>query len=187
RPGRDRCLAQSIRRHALVVTDGEHFIGWANTYLDVPAADNMVLLGTTTQSIGLGFNSAVGVAAAAGTDKMTVLVTGDGGGLMALADAESFIREAHRGVIVVVNDAAYGAEIHQYGTKGIDKAPMLIPEVDFAALLGAFGARSKIIHNLEDLEDFRAWVNSDEPGTYALDCRVSRDIIAPFMQELMKN
>lgn len=176
-----------VPANRLVVTDGGHFIGWANTYLDVPAADNMVLLGTTTQSIGLGFNSAVGVAAAAGTDKMTVLVTGDGGGLMALADAESFIREAHRGVIVVVNDAAYGAEIHQYGTKGIDKAPMLIPEVDFAALLGAFGARSKIIHNLEDLEDFRAWVNSDEPGTYALDCRVSRDIIAPFMQELMKN
>src|SRR5699024_12840810 len=94
-----------IPSQRLVVTDGGHFIGWANTHLDVPAADNMVLLGTTTQSIGLGFSSAVGVAAAAGEEKMTVLVSGEGGGLMALADAESFVRQAHRGVIVVVNDA----------------------------------------------------------------------------------
>lgn len=174
-----------IPSQRLVVTDGGHFIGWANTHLDVPAADNMVLLGTTTQSIGLGFSSAVGVAAAAGEEKMTVLVTGDGGGLMALADAESFVRQAHRGVIVVVNDAAYGAEIHQYATKGVSAAPMLIPEVNFARLLSALGARATVIHTLEDLADFRAWVDSQETGTYVLDCRVSREIIAPFMQELM--
>ena len=137
--------------------DGGHFIGWANTHLDVPAADNMVLLGMTTQSIGLGFSFAVGLAAAAGKEQMTVLVNG----------------------------AAYGAEIHQYATKGVSAAPMLIPEVNFARLLSALGARATVIHTLEDLADFRAWVDSKETGTYVLDCRVSREIIAPFMQELM--
>lgn len=146
-----------ITSQRLVVTDGGHFIGWANTHLDVPAADNMVLLGTTTQSIGLGFSFAVGLAAAAGKEQMTVLV----------------------------NDAAYGAEIHQYATKGVSGAPMLIPEVNFAHLLSALGARATVIHTLEDLADFRAWVDSQETGTYVLDCRVSREIIALFMQELM--
>lgn len=180
-----RSINDILPRERIIVTDGGHFIGWANTYLDVPAPDHMVLLGTATQSIGLGFQSAVGVAAAAGREKMSVLVTGDGGGLMAVADAESFIRQAHRGVIIVINDAAYGAEIHQYGTKGLAAEPMLIPEVDFAGLLGAVGARSKIIRGLADLADFEAWVESGEPGTYALDCRVSREVIAPYMQEMI--
>ena len=181
-----REINKTLPAERIVVTDGGHFIGWANTYLDVPAADHMVLLGTATQSIGLGFNSAVGVATAAGRKKMSVLVTGDGGGLMAMADAESFIRQAHRGVIVVINDAAYGAEIHQYGTKGLQEEPMLIPEVDFATILAGMGARSKIIRTLDDLREFHDWVNSGEPGTYALDCRVSRAVIAPYMQEFIR-
>lgn len=181
-----REINDALPAERIVVTDGGHFIGWANTYLDVPAADHMVLLGTATQSIGLGFNSAVGVATAAGKDKMSVLVTGDGGGLMAMADAESFIRQAHRGVIVVINDAAYGAEIHQYGTKGLQEEPMLIPEVDFATILAGMGARSQVVRTLDDLSEFQEWVNSGEPGTYALDCRVSRAVIAPYMQEFIR-
>lgn len=66
-----------------------------------------MLLGTTTQPIGLGFSFAVGLAATAGKEQMTVLVNG----------------------------AAYGAEFHQYTTKGISAAPMLIPELDFAPLI----------------------------------------------------
>lgn len=174
-----------LPRERVVATDGGHFIGWANTYLDVPAPDHMVLLGTATQSIGLGFQTAVGVAAATGETKTAVLVTGDGGGMMAVADADSFIRQAHRGVVVVINDAAYGAEIHQYGTKGLAEAPMLIPEVDFAGMLGALGARSRIIRELADLADFEQWVAGGESGTYVLDCRVSRNIIAPYMQEMI--
>ena len=38
---------------------------------------------------------------------------------------------------MIFNDAAYGAEVHQYGVRGIDERPMLIPEVDFA------GARAR--------------------------------------------
>ncbi|WP_018296864.1 thiamine pyrophosphate-binding protein [Corynebacterium lubricantis] len=179
-------INKALPRERIIATDGGHFIGWANTYLDVPAPDHMVLLGTATQSIGLGFQTAVGVAAAAGTDKMSVLVTGDGGGLMAIADAESFVRQANRGVIIVINDAAYGAEIHQYGSKGLAEAPMLIPEVNFAGLLSAVGARSQIVRGLDDLADFEAWVATGKSGTYALDCRVSRDIIAPYMQEMIR-
>lgn len=174
-----------IPQERVIAIDGGHFIGWANTYLDVPAADHMVLLGTASQAIGLGFPTAVGVATAAGKDKISVLVTGDGGGMMAIADAESFIRQAHRGVVVVINDAAYGAEIHQYGSRGLAERPMLIPELDFAGVLGALGARSRIIRKLADLADFEQWMAAGETGTYVLDCRVSRQVVAPFMQDMI--
>lgn len=176
-------LNRALPKDKLVASDGGHFIGWANMYLDLPAADSINLLGTAFQSIGLGFPTGVGVATAAGT-RTTVLVTGDGGGLMGFADAESFVRTAHRGVVVVFNDAAYGAEIHQYATKGLRDEPMLIPEVDFAGLFRALGAKAEVIRELDDLAGFEEWMRTDARGTYVLDCRVSPQVVAPYMQEI---
>ncbi|QGU06822.1 Sulfoacetaldehyde acetyltransferase [Corynebacterium occultum] len=180
-----RELNQILPAEKLIATDGGHFIGWPNTYLDLAGPDNIVLLGTAFQSIGLGFPTAVGVAAAAGEEKLAVLVTGDGGGVMALADAETFIRTAHRGLVIVLNDAAYGAEIHQYGSRGLRETAMLIPEINFAAVLGALGAETKVVRELGDLRDFREWLERGEPGTYVLDCRISPNVIAPYMQEII--
>lgn len=176
-------LNRILPKDKLVASDGGHFIGWANMYFDLPAADSINLLGTAFQSIGLGFPTGVGVAAAAG-ERLTVLVTGDGGGLMGFADAESFVRTAHRGAVIVFNDAAYGAEIHQYATKGLREEPMLIPEVDFAGLFRALGAKADVIRGLEDLAAFEQWVQTGSRGTYVLDCRVSPQIIAPWMREV---
>lgn len=177
-------LNDILPRERVVVTDGGHFLAWPCMYLDVPGPDHLVLVGTAFESIGLGFGSAVGVVEAAG-DRLTVLVTGDGGGLMALSDAESVLRRVNatggRCVIVVVNDAAYGAEIHQYGTKGVAEAPMLIPEVDFAALLGVFGAPGTVVRALADLGPMHDWLATGESGTWVLDCRVSRAVVAPFL------
>ena len=53
----------------------------------------MMMVGTAFQSIGLGFASVPG-AALAKPDATIVLTTGDGGGLMALADLESAVRVA---------------------------------------------------------------------------------------------
>ena len=106
-------------------------------YWPVASPDRMMMVGTAFQSIGLGFPSVPG-AALAKPDATIVLTTGDGGGLMALADLESAVRVAGgRGLAVVWNDAAYGAEVNLYGLKGLAEAPMLIPQVDFAACRGS--------------------------------------------------
>ncbi|THJ68594.1 thiamine pyrophosphate-binding protein [Arthrobacter echini] len=167
-----------------VVQDGGHFIGWAPGYLRVPSPNRMIMVGTALQSIGLGFPSAVGAARAL-PDSTVVLCTGDGGALMALADLDSFIRTARRAVIVVFNDAAYGAEIHQYAVRGIDAGPMMIDEVDFAALATALGARGRTISSFGDLDDVAAWLGSDDDGVLLLDCKVSQQVVAPYMQELV--
>ncbi|GAB3700738.1 thiamine pyrophosphate-binding protein [Corynebacterium nasicanis] len=177
-------LNEVLPRERIIVTDGGHFIAWPCMYLDVPGPDHLVLVGTGFESIGLGFGSAVGVIEAAG-NRLTVLVTGDGGGLMALADAETVLRRVEatggRCLIVVVNDAAYGAEVHQYGWQGVPEEAMLIPEVDFTAVLGAFGARGSVVRTLEDLREAEKWLAAGGSGTWVLDCRVSRTVVAPYL------
>ncbi|HXH36578.1 MAG TPA: thiamine pyrophosphate-binding protein [Plantibacter sp.] len=167
-----------------IVQDGGHFIGWAATYFDVPSPDRLIMVGTAYQSIGLGFPSAVG-AAAAGHTGTTVLCTGDGGGLMALPDLDTVIRTVPSGVVIVFNDAAYGAEIHQYGSRGLAHAPMLIDEVDFAGIARALGGHGLTIDTLADLEGLADWVRDGADGVLLLDCRVSTTIVAPYLAEMV--
>jgi thiamine pyrophosphate-dependent acetolactate synthase large subunit-like protein len=169
----------------VVVQDGGHFIGWGPMYLRIPSPDRLLMVGTAFQTIGLGLPSAVG-AGRARPESTIVLCTGDGGALMGLADLETVVRSVRRGVIVVFNDAAYGAEVHQYGARGIDEAPMLIPEVDFAALGAAVGATSAVIRSLDDLGALETWLASDEDGVFLADLRVSREIVAPYMHEVVE-
>jgi thiamine pyrophosphate-dependent acetolactate synthase large subunit-like protein len=172
----------------VVVSDGGHFIGWANMYWPVASPDRMLMVGTAYQSIGLGFPSVPG-AALAQPDAVVVLTTGDGGGLMALADLESAVRvAAGRGLAVVWNDAAYGAEVNLYGLQGLSREPMLIPEVDFAGLARSVGADGVVVRSLDDLDALEAWAArpaSDRPFLL-LDCRISGDVVAPYQREIIR-
>ncbi|MFV0320188.1 MAG: thiamine pyrophosphate-binding protein [Microbacterium sp.] len=180
--------AHASTRDRVVVSDGGHFIGWANMYWPVASPDRMMMVGTTYQSIGLGFPSVPG-AAAARPESTIVLSTGDGGGLMALADLESAVRVAGgRGLTVVWNDGAYGAEVNLYGLKGLAPGPMLIPEVDFAGLGRSVGAEGVVVRTLDDLERLASW--AAEPAAsrpfLLLDVRISDTVIAPYQQEIIR-
>ncbi|RWZ52681.1 thiamine pyrophosphate-binding protein [Labedella phragmitis] len=172
----------------VVVSDGGHFIGWANMYWPVSSPDRMIMVGTAYQSIGLGFPSVAG-AAQARPGSTIVLTTGDGGGLMALSDLETAVRVAGgRGLAVVWNDAAYGAEVNLYGLQGLAKAPMLIPEVDFAGLAAAVGAEGVAVRSMADLERLASWAATpvDERRFLLLDLRISPDVVAPYQQEIVR-
>ncbi|QEO13637.1 thiamine pyrophosphate-binding protein [Agromyces intestinalis] len=181
-------VAELLPEDRVVVSDGGHFIGWANMYWPVASPDRMVMVGTAYQSIGLGFPSVAGAAAAL-PDATVVLTTGDGGGLMALADLETAVRTAGgRGLAVVWNDAAYGAEVHLYGRKGLAQAPMRIPEVDFAALAAAVGAEGVVVRELADLDRLGTWAGeaSDRRRFLLLDCRISPTVMAPYQHEIIR-
>jgi thiamine pyrophosphate-dependent acetolactate synthase large subunit-like protein len=181
-------IAELLPEDRVVVSDGGHFIGWANMYWPVASPDRMMMIGTAYQSIGLGFPSVPG-AALARPESTIVLTTGDGGGLMALADLESAVRVAGgRGLAVVWNDAAYGAEVNLYGLKGLAREPMLIPEVDFAALAAGVGAEGVVVRTLADLDRLAEWAGQDAASRpfLLLDLRISGDVIAPYQQEIIR-
>lgn len=177
-------LERILPQERSVVMDGGHFIGWAPMYLSVPDPQAMVLVGTAFQSIGLGFGSAAGVSAAR-PDRTTVFFSGDGGGLMGLADLETFLRTTRRGVVVALNDSAYGAELHQYAAKGLHEQAMLIDEVDFAALGRAMGADGAKITDLAGLARLEQWLAGHEEGVFVLDVAISQKVVAEFMSASM--
>lgn len=182
-------IAELLPDDRVVVTDGGHFLGWVNMFWPVAAPDRMMTIGTAYQSIGLGFSSVAG-AARAKPDSTVVLATGDGGGLMALADLETAVRvAAGHGIAVVWNDAAYSAEVTLYGrAKGLALDSMLIPEVDFAALGEAVGAEGVVVRTIADLDRLGSW--AAEPAAsrsfLVLDCRISGEVVAPYQQEIIR-
>jgi len=183
-----RRIAELLPEDRVVVSDGGHFIGWANMYWPVAAPDRMMMIGTAFQSIGQGWPSVVG-AALARRSSTIVLTSGDGGGLMAIADLESAVRAAAgRGMAVIWNDAAYGAEVNLYGLKGLAEGPMLIPEVDFAAFGAAVGAEGVVVRTLADLERLETWAAEDAATRrfLLLDLRISGAVIAPYQQEIIR-
>ncbi|MFJ6272338.1 thiamine pyrophosphate-binding protein [Pseudarthrobacter oxydans] len=169
-----------------VVQDGGHFIGWAPMYWNIPRPQDLVMVGTAFQSIGLGLASAVGAARALEDGRTLVLASGDGGFLMGLADLESLIGAARSAIVVIYNDAAYGAEIHQYGSQGLTEKPMLIPEVDFSGVARALGAESAIIRSLADLSALQDWIDAGAQGTFVADCRITSSVRAPWLSEWMQ-
>ncbi|MCK0112416.1 thiamine pyrophosphate-binding protein [Ornithinimicrobium sp. F0845] len=183
-----RRIAELLPEDRVVVSDGGHFIAWANMYWPVAAPDRMLMIGTAYQAIGQGFPSVAG-AARAKPDSTVVLTTGDGGGLMALADLETAVRVAGgRGLAVVWNDRAYGAEIHLYGRKGFAREPMLIDEVDFAGLARAVGAEGVVVRTLDDLAALAVWTQrpvADRPFLL-LDLRISGEVMAPYQREVIR-
>jgi acetolactate synthase-1/2/3 large subunit len=181
-------IGELLPSDRVVVSDGGHFIGWANMYWAVASPDRMMMIGTAFQAIGFGLASVAG-AAMAKPDSTIVLSTGDGGGLMALADLETAVRVAGgRGLAVVWNDAAYGAEINLYGLKGLAEAPMRIPEVDFAALASAVGAQGVVVRALEDLDALAHWAArpSELRPFLLLDVRISVDVLSPHQEEIIR-
>jgi thiamine pyrophosphate-dependent acetolactate synthase large subunit-like protein len=178
-------IAELLPEDRHVTSDGGHFIGWANMFWPVASPERMVMVGTAYQTIGLGFSTVAGVAAAA-PDSTVVVTTGDGGGLMAIADLETTIRTAKSSVIVVWNDGSYGAEVHLYGAMGLDEAPMRIPDVNFAGIAAALGATGVRVDSLADLDALGTWRNAGAQGTILLDCRISRTVVAPYQREIQR-
>ncbi|MCI4012867.1 thiamine pyrophosphate-binding protein [Brevibacterium sp. ZH18] len=181
-------LGELMPEDRVVVSDGGHFIAWANMFWEPSAPDRLAMVGTAFQSIGLGWHSVAG-AARANQDSTIVLTTGDGGGAMALSDLDTAIRSAGgRGMAVVFNDAAYGAEVNLYGLKGLNKAPMLIDEIDFAALGSAAGGQGVAVRSLADLEVVNEWKKTpvNERKFLVLDLRISGAVIAPYQEEVIR-
>ena len=178
-------LAELLPGDRHVTSDGGHFIGWANMFWPVAAPERMIMVGTAFQTIGLGLATVPGVAAAA-PESTVVLTVGDGGCLMGLADLHTAITSAASCVIVVWNDAAYGAEVHLYGAMGLSETAMRLAPADLASVARSLGATGVRVESLTDLEALRAWVEAGSRGTILLDCAISPSVVAPYQTEIQR-
>jgi thiamine pyrophosphate-dependent acetolactate synthase large subunit-like protein len=133
-------------------------------------------------SIGLGFGAALGFARAR-PNESTVLVIGDGGFLMTMGELETVVREDLPLVIVLMNDCAYGAELHFLRLRQLPVAKSIFPDVDFAPIAEALGYDAHTIRSLDKLEAL-APLLGNPVGPIFLDCKINADVAAPFMSEV---
>ena len=124
-----------------LVVDGGNFLGIV-PYLCVPDPSHFKMIGDFA-SIGLAFGAALGMAKAR-PEKPTVMVIGDGGFLMTMGELETVVREdLPLVVIVLMNDCAYGAELHFLKLRQHPVAKSVFPDVDFAPIAAASASRPK--------------------------------------------
>jgi thiamine pyrophosphate-dependent acetolactate synthase large subunit-like protein len=172
-------LEQLLPQDRNIVVDGGNFLGVV-PYLSVPDPGCFKMIGEFA-SIGLGFGAALGVAKAR-PDKTTVLVVGDGGFLMTMGELETVVREDLPMVIVLMNDCAYGAELHFLKLRQQPVAKSVFPDVDFAPIAEGFGFEAATIRTLDDLHKVAPKLRKPD-GPVFLDCKINADVAAPFMSE----
>ncbi len=127
-------------RRQLVVGIG-HYSGLAALLLPVGDPLDLVLpwhLG----SVGLALPVGLGVADVR-PEVPTVVVEGDGGLLMNPAELDTLARLGLPVLVVVLDDAAYGAEVHLLRRSGLPDEIAHFPRRDLAALATALGVRAE--------------------------------------------
>lgn len=142
-------LDRILPSNRIVAVDGGHFFEFPSRYLNVP--DHRGFLYTLSfGSIGLALPMGLG-AAVGRPDRRVAIFVGDGGLLMSLPELETLVRHRLPATIVVMNDAAYGAEVKHLEERGWSRALAEFETPDLAAVARALGATSCRISSIEEL------------------------------------
>jgi thiamine pyrophosphate-dependent acetolactate synthase large subunit-like protein len=177
-------LERLLPGNKAVAVDSGHFLGYPAMYLSVPDACAWVFP-NGFQAVGLGLGNAIG-AAVARPDRLTVAAIGDGGAFMALAELETAARLGLRLLVVIYDDAAYGAEVHHFEPMGHDVSRVRFPDADLAAIATAAGARAQAVRRIADLEVVGEWLDEAQPRPLVLDAKVNPTICADWLAEAFR-
>ena len=178
-------LDDALPRQRAVVVDSGHFLGYPCMYLDVPNAHAWVFA-NGFQSVGLGLGNAIG-AAIANPNRPTVAAIGDGGAFMALAELETAAR-LHLGnlLVVIYDDAAYGAEVHHFAQLGHDVSLVRFRDADLAAIAESAGATARTARSTDDLDVIAEWLADHRGHPLVLDAKVNPTICAEWLEEAFR-
>ena len=80
-----------------------------------------------------------------------VLFDGDGSLLMHIQELETIVRHHLNILIVVINDGAYGSEVHKLRAEGLPEQGSVFGRPNFASIAKGFGASGATVTNLDDL------------------------------------
>jgi acetolactate synthase-1/2/3 large subunit len=177
-------LDDMLPAERIVAVDSGNFMGYPSMYLSVPDSDGFTFT-QAYQSVGLGLSSAIG-SAIARPDRLTVAALGDGGALMGISELETVVRLGLPMVIVVYDDAAYGAEVHHFGPDGYPLDTVQFPPADLAAIGRGFGAEGVTVRTRADLEPVRAWVAGSRDRPLVIDAKVTADRGSWWLEEAFR-
>jgi thiamine pyrophosphate-dependent acetolactate synthase large subunit-like protein len=168
----------------LVAVDSGNFMGYPSMFLDVPDEHGFCFT-QAFQSVGLGLATAIG-AALARPDRLPVAALGDGGALMGASELETVVRLGLPMVVVVYDDAAYGAEVHHFGPDGHPLDTVRFPDTDFARIARGYGFAALTVRDVHDLEGVTAWLAGSRSAPMLIDAKVTREEPAWWLEEAFR-
>lgn len=165
----------------VVSVDSGNFLGYASMFLDVPDEYGFCFT-QAFQSVGLGLATAVG-AALAQPGRLPVAACGDGGFLMGISELETVVRLGLPMLVVVYNDAQYGAEVHHFGqdVPGLDA--VRFPDSDLAAIARGYGCDALTVRSVGDLAPVADWLAVGPARPLVIDAKVVSDEGAWWLHE----
>ena len=92
---------------------------------------------------------------------------------MASAEMESVVRLGIPLVVIVYNDAAYGAEVHHFGKNESDMGIVSFHDTDFPAIAQGYGFTSGTVRTLEDLQFVREWLSGPRSTPLLIDAKIA--------------
>ncbi|WP_163269457.1 thiamine pyrophosphate-binding protein [Chelativorans alearense] len=131
-------------------------------------------------AIGNGISFAMGVAAAC-PDRTVVLFDGDGSLMMHVQEIETIRRHGMKILICVLNDGAYGSEIHKLRAEGLSDEGAVFGRPDFSAIARGFGIGGEKIEDLADLPELMTKFRQTG-GAAIWDFPVSDKILSPVIR-----
>jgi acetolactate synthase I/II/III large subunit len=154
----------------VIAVDSGNFMGYPSMFLSVPD-ENGFCFTQGFQSIGLGLATAIG-AALAQPKRLPVAALGDGGALMAAAELDTLRRLGLPMVVVVYDDAAYGAEVHHF-TDGQPLDTVTFPDTDIAAIGAGYGLDAVTVRSVPDLAYVPRWLDGSRDRALVVDAKVA--------------
>ncbi|MBX2839171.1 MAG: thiamine pyrophosphate-binding protein, partial [Gammaproteobacteria bacterium] len=131
-------------------------------------------------AIGNGIAFAIG-AAVARPDKPVVLFDGDGSLLMHIQEMETIVRHNLNILICVLNDGAYGSEIHKLRAHGLSDKGAVFGRSDFSKIAQGFDASGSVIEDLNDV-DAALTRYKQQYGACIWDFHVTDEVISPVIR-----
>ncbi|MGH7041657.1 MAG: thiamine pyrophosphate-binding protein [Acetobacteraceae bacterium] len=165
-----RHLGAALPAGALLTCGAGHFFSWIGMYTPLPEGVEIQYsygFGAVGQGIGVAIGTGAG-----NPGRPHVAVEGDGSLMFNIQELETIVRHKLQMVLVVWNDAGYGAEVHKLIAKGFDEKLGQWESPDFVALAKAFGGDGVLLREPSDIGGAIA-DGLRKGGLYLIDARVS--------------
>lgn len=174
-------LDRRIPIERVVIPDGGNVNSYGGAFFRVPDEKGYVLA-LASQSIGCGLGEGIG-AALARPDRIPVVATGDGSLLMNAVELETAVRLGLGMLVVVLNDAAYGAEVHIFHDS-TQLETVRFPDTDIAAVARGFGCEAATVRSVEDLAPVQKWLDGPRDRPFVIDAKIE-GFASPLMRQHM--
>jgi len=89
-------------------------------------------------------------------------------------------------LIVVYDDAAYGAEVHHFGPDAHPLDTVTFPEADLAAIGSGFGCAAVTVRSADDLGGVADWLKGPRDRPLVVDAKVVSSHASWWLEEAFR-